>query len=549
MIPEYWHSMGAGGGGDEDGNEGILQVLTRRWGQKALLLGAIALYALGGLWILSSLTSREVATVLEQSSLLQPMQLVMEPQPTGEFVAERGLKAGKGLAAVVPRPLDEEDDPTDWEVEEPVRPPGAASIPQGKRPHNPEQHRPEAFQRCGDWQEEYMELHHQILAGERPPRYLVAVLSQSGLADQLVGLMSLFFWALLTGRAFQITVGEQPIPPLEAAFDAPYVNWTRPAGDPLVLTQHLYRPFKGKRRYPKTHSLVPDIDQYGSMYLINDENNFFATTDLNTLPVDGGGDKPVLFMASNRGRVFRLFDNPHHRRKMFDMGLRPETAFACGFRFLFAPNGMTRDETGWQLAEEHLLPGHFPDDDEEEEKALELAQDVLRIGIQIRVGDFVFNKPGKAQALQLQDYMSYFDCAREIEKHKRTNKTSKVVWYLVSDSQRLKELALDKFGPDLLVTSTEASRHVICAKDGLTDCSESDDMADSLAAAAADMMGLAETDYIVLTRKSGFGKVAAWLNMRWHNVWWLVPGEPKPKVCGPRAYVQLEHMADKWSGL
>ena len=538
--------MGAGGGLYEGGNEGIFHALTRRWGQKTLLMVALALYSLGGLWILSSFTGREVTTILGQTSPFQSPQLIVERQAAGKSVAER---SSKPLAAVVPSPLDEEDDSTDWDVDGPRRPPGAASIPQGKHPHNPEKDRPEAFQRCGDWQEEYMELHRQILAGERPPRYLVAVLSQSGLADQLVGVMSLFFWALLTGRAFQITVGEQPIPPLEAAFDAPYVNWTRPAGDPLVLTQHLYRPFKGKRRYPKVHSLVPNIEEFGSMYLINNKSDFFATKDLNTLPLDGGADKPVLFMASNRGRVFRLFDNPHHGRKLFDMGLRPETAFACGFRFLFAPNAMTRDETGWQLAEEYLLPGNFPDDDDEQEKSLAFAEDVLRIGIQIRVGDFVFNAPGKAQALQLKDYMAYFDCAREIENHKRTVKTSKVLWYLVSDSQRLKELALDEFGPDLLVTSTEPSRHVLCVKDGLTDCNERDDMADSLAAAAADMMGLAETDYIILTHKSGFGKVAAWLNMRWHNVWWLAPGEPKPSVCGPRAYVQLEQMADKWSGL
>ncbi|EWM20209.1 hypothetical protein Naga_100946g2 [Nannochloropsis gaditana] len=131
--------------------------------------------------------------------------------------------------------------------------------------------------------------------------------------------------------------------------------------------------------------------------------------------------------------------------------------------------------------------------------------------------------------------MSYFQCAREIEHHKRTPETTKVVWYLVSDSLRLKELALMKFGQDLVVTSTEPSRHVLCAKDGLTDCNESGEMAESLAAAAADMMGLAETDYIILTRQSGFGKVAAWLNMRWHNVWWLSPGEPQMHACGARS--------------
>ena len=49
-------------------------------------------------------------------------------------------------------------------------------------------------------------------------------------------------------------------------------------------------------------------------------------------------DHPVIFLSSNRGRSFRLFDNPHHRRRLRSLGLRPETAFGCAFRFLFAPN-------------------------------------------------------------------------------------------------------------------------------------------------------------------------------------------------------------------
>ncbi len=236
--------------------------------------------------------------------------------------------------------------------------------------------RPDAFARCGDWQESYMKLHHKIVAGERPPRYLVAVVSQSGLADQVVGIMSLFFWALLTKRAFQITIGEQPMPPLEAAFDGPFINWTRPAGDPLVLTEHLYRPYGNgslaDRVYPLEHPDVEDLaGQYASMYLINQDNSFWSTHDLTRLPRKEAR-KPYLFMASNRGRVFRLFDNPYHRRALFEMGLRPETAFACAFRFLFAPNAKTRNETGWLLAKERLV---LPDDDDVVDEAAAAAQE------------------------------------------------------------------------------------------------------------------------------------------------------------------------------
>lgn len=43
----------------------------------------------------------------------------------------------------------------------------------------------------------------------------------------------------LTDRAFQLTVGYQRLPKFEAAFDAPFVNWTRHP-DPKELTEHLY---------------------------------------------------------------------------------------------------------------------------------------------------------------------------------------------------------------------------------------------------------------------------------------------------------------------
>src|SRR6056297_3895 len=178
--------------------------------------------------------------------------------------------------------------------------------------------RPESFRRCGDWQEEYMALHRQILAGERPPRYLIAVLPHYGLADQLVGIITLFYWAFLTGRAFQISTGGQPLPPLEAAFDAPFVNWTRPAGDSPVLTEQLHLKYKGELRYPATPPAVPNLSEYGSMRLINGFYDFLSTENLSTIP-EVEDNKSVLFMTSNRGCTQRIFNNPHYSPKLYDV--------------------------------------------------------------------------------------------------------------------------------------------------------------------------------------------------------------------------------------
>ena len=77
------------------------------------------------------------------------------------------------------------------------------------------------------------------------------------------------------------------------------------------------------------------------MYLANNNtisDELFLSTDLRTVHPE----QSVIFVASNRGRTYRLFDNPHHRRALASMGLRPETAFGCAFRFLFEPNAFVK---------------------------------------------------------------------------------------------------------------------------------------------------------------------------------------------------------------
>lgn len=44
-----------------------------------------------------------------------------------------------------------------------------------------------------------------------------------------------------------------------------------------------------------------------------------------------------LVMSSDRGSTSLLFDNPHHSEFLYSIGLRPETAFGCIFKYLFRP--------------------------------------------------------------------------------------------------------------------------------------------------------------------------------------------------------------------
>jgi hypothetical protein len=70
---------------------------------------------------------------------------------------------------------------------------------------------------------------------------------------------------------------------------------------------------QGPREYSSSGEV--NIADYWSMYLVNDAaaNEFYRKSDLRGLP-EGHADVPTLFMASNRGRVFQLFDNTHHNK-------------------------------------------------------------------------------------------------------------------------------------------------------------------------------------------------------------------------------------------
>lgn len=88
---------------------------------------------------------------------------------------------------------------------------------------------------CGHaWQSDYAALHARILAGHTPAKYAVALGADVGLADRLVGTFSVFFYALLSGRAFQIATYPGVVS-LREAFEPAHVDWDRPDMDDDVV--------------------------------------------------------------------------------------------------------------------------------------------------------------------------------------------------------------------------------------------------------------------------------------------------------------------------
>lgn len=141
------------------------------------------------------------------------------------------------------------------------------------------------------------------------------------------------------------------------------------------------------------------------------------------------------------------------------MGLRPETAFGCAFHFLFAPNAATlathageikrllvhhtqssadEDSSGNEVWNPPTRPAMIPPgqavarrmavEEAGGDPGLTEAAEMppLKIGIQIRVGDFIFKSKAREQGLKLEDYKRYFECAEQIENHQRGHPDRKV---------------------------------------------------------------------------------------------------------------------------
>ena len=241
-----------------------------------------------------------------------------------------------------------------------LAPPAAASRP--PQVHMP----PEA---CGSWQHAYASMHRGVLAGALPPRYAVHVAPRSGYSDRLAGLVSVFFYALLTKRAVVFWAGpDERLPRLELAFEGPHVNWSAAGA---------YADMLGP--VPEGSYVHPDIEGPGWVHkdLVTAGDAAFGSGDLHAL----GGDVETVLVTMQRGRSIVLFSNPHHAAQLYALGLHRENAFGCALDFLFSPHAGIQEAFGRELAE------------------LEDAR-AFKIGIQVRCG----GPPRPAAATCALDY-------------------------------------------------------------------------------------------------------------------------------------------------
>lgn len=180
------------------------------------------------------------------------------------------------------------------------------------------------------------------------------------------------------------------LPELSDAYDQPHINWTRHVQDEEHLHQVVHYKYFGSREYG------PEVDtsKYQFSYLVNadaESDQIFGSKDLRHWP--SGGKAETVFLGSNRGRVVKLFSNPHHSKQLYAMGLTPDTIFACGFKYLFEPNAAVKE-----------MYQRYMD-------ALQAHPTALKIGLNVRAGDAVFS----GHKVGIDSAKEYIDCATEVE--------------------------------------------------------------------------------------------------------------------------------------
>lgn len=174
---------------------------------------------------------------------------------------------------------------------------------------------------CGTWQDAYIKLQSQILSGERPPAYAVALSTKQGFADQLLGAISTFYYALLTDRAIQISLGNQTHKlPLESVYGQPNINWTA-SQDYAQYVRHAHGEDVPTPLYAYTlhDSLMVGVDSMPAWAPWLKAPNASAMHQ----------EEPVALFLMNRDTTQHLFSNPYTSMRLSEMGLREDTAFGC----------------------------------------------------------------------------------------------------------------------------------------------------------------------------------------------------------------------------
>ncbi|KAL7320834.1 hypothetical protein PS15m_000681 [Mucor circinelloides] len=284
---------------------------------------------------------------------------------------------------------------------------------------------------CGNWQEKYTKLHKTDLAYleqykdgifpkdidvENRPKFVSYLCKEvpkdsnrgcGGLADRMGGMISTFFYALLTDRAYLLNWAPMNPLPLEAIWERPHVDWSHDPEEMEALFTDDTNPLLG---YQKVDTLNKKLKNLTTIMFPDGGN-----TELKEL-----WNGTYIEVRSNRGYIIRTF-NIHQRYKKLlnQMGLTKENAFRCITNFLFKPT----------IGSRRFLNAY---------KKLFEMESILSIGIQVRTDDNALANP-QYDVNGLEKWGHFLKCAGELASFKKKDHHKHIVFFLVTDSAHLRD--------------------------------------------------------------------------------------------------------------
>eukprot|EP01035_Chromulina_nebulosa_P025064 gene25064-32683_t len=365
---------------------------------------------------------------------------------------------------------------------------------------------------CGlktGWATNYSNFHRESLQmHSASTKYLVAVPNLSGMADRVIGFVTVLMMSILTNRVFQLG-NRVSLPIFEEAFFSPNnVNWSRPIDADWII-----EPLKYKANPRNFNSTILSQGEYFAVNTIDDFKlqDRLLRQDLNQLL---GGNAKTTFISINRGKTIRMFENPHHVARLTSMGLTSYTAFGCLLNYLVQPK-----------------PEVFLPVQDLYEKMTNSNPRVLKITIQIRVGDSSLSSPDSKA--NVDHYSAFFSCAEQIEAfateeaNRKNQPYEKVLWFLASDSKALRSAAVERYGAKILTALNSTLEHT--AKEHCV----------GFHLAAAEWWLMAHSNYFIISQS--LVKDTTYTVTYKRNA--------SPIRCDNRSFTDLETFSYDWSGI
>lgn len=284
---------------------------------------------------------------------------------------------------------------------------------------------------CGHWQDDYIKMHKKNMALleqykeekfpnqldlEKRPKFVsylcIEVPKDSnrgcgGLADRMGGMISTFFYALLTDRAYLLNWAEMNPLPLEDVWERPHVEWSHDPKDMELLFTDSENKWLGYQKVDMLNRKYKNLTDF----IFPDGGN----TELKDL-----WNGTYVEVRSNRGFIIRTFQLSQKYKKILNtMGLTKENAFRCITDFLFRPT----------IGSRRFLNAY---------KSLFEMESILSIGIQIRTDDNALANP-QLDKNGLKRWGHFLKCAGEMARFKRQDHHKHVVFFLVTDSNHLRK--------------------------------------------------------------------------------------------------------------